>query len=125
MTITEKIIAAHAGRAAVEPGEFVTVRVDLAMGNDLSTAGAIGVLRQMEARRVFDPDKVVIVFDHVVPAKDIAAATMLTTVRAWVREQGLPHVYDEGRQGIAHVVLPEQGLVLPGDLVIGGDSHTC
>ncbi|MBI2015092.1 MAG: 3-isopropylmalate dehydratase large subunit [Candidatus Rokubacteria bacterium] len=125
MTITEKIIAAHAGRAAVEPGEFVTVRVDLAMGNDLSTAGAIGVLRQMEARRVFDPDKVVIVFDHVVPAKDIAAATMLTAVRAWVREQGLPHVYDEGRQGIAHVVLPEQGLVLPGDLVIGGDSHTC
>ncbi|MBI2494943.1 MAG: 3-isopropylmalate dehydratase large subunit [Candidatus Rokubacteria bacterium] len=125
MTITEKIIAVHAGRAAVEPGEFVTVRVDLAMGNDLSTAGAIGVLRQMEARRVFDPDKVVIVFDHVVPAKDIAAATMLTAVRAWVREQGLPHVYDEGRQGIAHVVLPEQGLVLPGDLVIGGDSHTC
>ncbi|HEU5319445.1 MAG TPA: 3-isopropylmalate dehydratase large subunit, partial [Methylomirabilota bacterium] len=125
MTITEKILAAHAGRPAVEPGEFVTVRVDLVMGNDLSTAGAIGVLRRMGARRVFDPARVAIVLDHVVPAKDAAAATMLGSVRAWVREQGIAAFYDEGRQGIAHVVLPEQGLVGPGDLVIGGDSHSC
>jgi 3-isopropylmalate/(R)-2-methylmalate dehydratase large subunit len=106
MTITEKILAAHAGQPAVEPGEFVTVKVDLAMGNDLSTAGAIGVLRKMGARRVFDPQKVVIVFDHVVPAKDIAATTMLTSVRRWAREQGIAQLYDEGRQGIAHIVLP-------------------
>lgn len=125
MTITEQILAAHAGRSAVEPGEFVTVRVDLVMGNDLSTAGAIGVLREMEARRVFDPRKVAIVLDHVVPAKDIQAAGLLGTVRAWVREQGIAEFYDEGRQGIAHIVLPEQGLVGPGDLVIGGDSHSC
>ena len=95
------------------------------MGNDLSTAGAIGVRHKMGARRVFDPEKVVVVFDHIVPAKDIAAATMLTSVRRWTREQGIAHVYDEGRQGIAHIVLPEQGLVGPGDLVIGGDSHSC
>lgn len=125
MTITEQILAAHAGRSAVEPGEFVTVRVDLVMGNDLSTAGAIGVLREMEARRVFDPRKVAIVLDHVVPAKDIQAAGLLGAVRAWVREQGIAEFYDEGRQGIAHIVLPEQGLVGPGDLVIGGDSHSC
>lgn len=125
MTITEKILAAHAGRAVVEPGEFVTVTVDVVMGNDLSTAGAIGILRRMEARRVFDPEKVVVVFDHVVPAKDLDAAGMLRGVRRWVREQGIAHVYDEGRNGIAHVVLPEQGHVVPGDLVIGGDSHSC
>ena len=125
MTITEKIIAAHAGAPVVEPGQYVTVKVDVVMGNDLSTAGAIGVLRKMEARRVFDPARIVVVLDHLVPAKDIAAASMLKSVRTWVREQGIAHFFDEGRQGIAHVVLPEQGLVGPGDLVIGGDSHSC
>jgi 3-isopropylmalate/(R)-2-methylmalate dehydratase large subunit len=125
MTITEKIIAAHAGRERVDPGEYVTVKVDLVMGNDLSTAGAIGVLKKMEARRVFDPAKIVVVLDHLAPAKDIEAATMLRGVRGWVREQGITAFYDEGRQGIAHVILPEQGFVAPGDLVIGGDSHTC
>jgi 3-isopropylmalate/(R)-2-methylmalate dehydratase large subunit len=125
MTITEKIIAAHAGVPAVEPGQYVTVRVDVVMGNDLSTAGAIGVLRKMEARRVFDPSRIVVVLDHLVPAKDVQAASMLGVVRRWVREQNITAFYDEGRQGIAHVILPEQGLVGPGDLVIGGDSHTC
>jgi 3-isopropylmalate/(R)-2-methylmalate dehydratase large subunit len=125
MTITEKIIAAHAGETAVEPGQYVTVKVDVVMGNDLSTAGAVGVLRRMQARRVFDPARVVVVLDHLVPAKDIAAASMLKTVRTWAREQGIVHFFDEGRQGIAHVLLPEQGLVGPGDLVVGGDSHSC
>jgi 3-isopropylmalate/(R)-2-methylmalate dehydratase large subunit len=125
MTITEKIIAAHAGVVAVEPGEYVTVRVDVAMGNDLSTAGAIGVLKKMDARRVFDPGRIVVVLDHLIPAKDVQAASMLGVVRRWVREQNITAFYDEGRQGIAHVILPEQGLVGPGDLVIGGDSHTC
>jgi 3-isopropylmalate/(R)-2-methylmalate dehydratase large subunit len=125
MTITEKILAAHAGLPRVEPGEFLTARVDVAMGNDLSTAGAIAVLEQMGARKVFDPERVVIVFDHIVPAKDIQAADLLRGVRQWVRAQGIRHFFDEGRQGIAHVVLPEQGLALPGDLLIGGDSHSC
>jgi 3-isopropylmalate/(R)-2-methylmalate dehydratase large subunit len=125
MTITEKILAAHAGKPAVEPGEFVTVRVDVVMGNDLSTAGAIAVFKEIGAARVFDPERIVIVLDHLVPAKDIQAANMLKGVREWAREQGIPHVYGEGRQGIAHIILPEQGLALPGDLIIGGDSHSC
>ncbi|MBI2552936.1 MAG: 3-isopropylmalate dehydratase large subunit [Candidatus Rokubacteria bacterium] len=125
MTVTEKILASHAGKTHVEPGEFIIARPDMVMGNDLSTAGAIGVLKQMGATKVFDPAKVVIVFDHIVPAKDIQAADLLKGVRQWVREQGIPLFYDEGRQGIAHIILPEQGLALPGDLIIGGDSHTC
>ncbi len=125
MTITEKILAARAGKSVVEPGEFLRVRVDMVMGNDLSTAGAIPVFREIGAARVFDPERIVIVLDHVVPARDIQVAALLKGVREWVREQGIPHFYDEGKQGIAHIILPEQGLVVPGDLVIGGDSHSC
>jgi 3-isopropylmalate/(R)-2-methylmalate dehydratase large subunit len=125
MTITQKILAAHAGKSRVEPGEFIMARADMVMGNDLSTAGALGVLKQIGARKVFDPEKVVIVFDHIVPAKDIEAANLLKAVREWVRAQGIPHFYDEGKQGIAHIIVPEQGLAAPGDLVIGGDSHSC
>jgi 3-isopropylmalate/(R)-2-methylmalate dehydratase large subunit len=125
MTITEKIIAAHSGRASVEPGEFVTTKVDLVMGNDGSTAGAIGVLKELGAERVFDPDRIVVVLDHFVPAKDIQAATVIDRVRKWVKAQGVRQFYGEGRNGISHIILPEQGLVGPGDLVIGGDSHTC
>src|SRR3989304_2019814 len=125
LTITEKILASHAGKAAVEPGEFIIARPDMVMGNDLSTAGAIGVLREMGATKVFDPEKIAIVFDHIVPARDIQAADLLKGGRQWVREQGIALFYDEGRHGIAHIILPEQGLALPGDLIIGGDSHSC
>ncbi len=125
LTITKKILAANAGKAVVEPGEFIVAHPDIVMGNDLSTAVAIGVLAQMGAPRVFDPEKVVVVFDHVVPAKDIQAADLLKGVREWVRAQGISAFYDEGRQGIAHIILPEQGLALPGALIIGGDSHSC
>jgi 3-isopropylmalate/(R)-2-methylmalate dehydratase large subunit len=125
MTITEKILAAHAGKPVVEPGEFVVARVDVVMGNDGTTAGALPVWRQIGATRVFDPERVAIVFDHFVPNKDLAAANLLAPVRRWVREQGIRHFFDEGRTGIAHTILPEQGLVGPGDLMIGGDSHSC
>jgi 3-isopropylmalate/(R)-2-methylmalate dehydratase large subunit len=125
MTITEKILAAHAGQPVVEPGEFVVARVDVVMGNDGTTAGALPVWRQIGATRVFDPERVAIVFDHFVPNKDLAAANLLAPVRRWVREQGIRHFFDEGRTGIAHTILPEQGLVGPGDLMIGGDSHSC
>ncbi|HET8579140.1 MAG TPA: 3-isopropylmalate dehydratase large subunit [Methylomirabilota bacterium] len=125
MTITEKILAAHCGQPAVEPGEFIRARVDMAMGNDLSAAGAVGVFAQIGAARVWDPGKVAVIFDHIVPAKDIAAANLLTAVRRFVKEQGIAHFYDEGRNGIAHIIMPEQGLCGPGDLIIGGDSHTC
>src|SRR5574337_1347429 len=125
MTLTEKILAAHCGKSAVEPGEFIRARVDMAMGNDLSAAGAVGVFAQIGAPRVWDPAKIAVIFDHIVPAKDIAAANLLTAVRRFVKEQGIVHFYDEGRNGIAHIIMPEQGLCGPGDLVIGGDSHTC
>jgi 3-isopropylmalate/(R)-2-methylmalate dehydratase large subunit len=125
LTITEKILAGHAGKTAVEPGEFIVARVDVVMGNDGSTAGALPVWRQIGARQVFDPERVAIVFDHFVPNKDVAAANLLAPVRRWVREQAIRHFFDEGRTGIAHTILPEQGLVGPGDLMIGGDSHSC
>lgn len=125
MTITEKILAAHAGRTVVEPGEFIVAKVDVVMGNDGSTAGALAVWKQIGAERVFDPERVAIVFDHFVPNKDIQAANLLTPVRHWVRQQAIRHFFDEGRTGIAHTILPEQGLVGPGDLMVGGDSHSC
>jgi 3-isopropylmalate/(R)-2-methylmalate dehydratase large subunit len=125
LTITEKILAAHAGRTGVEPGEFVVAKVDLVMGNDGSTAGALRVWREIGAARVFDPERVAIVFDHFVPNKDIQAANLLAPVRHWVRQQGIRHFFDEGRTGISHTILPEQGLVGPGDLMVGGDSHSC
>ena len=125
MTISEKILAAHCGAAAVEPGEFIRARVDMAMGNDLSAAGAVGVFARIGASHVWDPAKIAVIFDHIVPAKDIAAANLLTAVRRFVKEQGIVNFYDEGRNGIAHIIMPEQGLCGPGDLVIGGDSHTC
>jgi 3-isopropylmalate/(R)-2-methylmalate dehydratase large subunit len=125
LTITEKILAAHAGRSGVEPGEFIVARVDVVMGNDGSTAGALRVWREIGAPRVFDPERVAIVFDHFVPHKDIQAADLLQPVRRWVREQGIRHFFDEGRNGIAHTILPEQGLVGPGDVMVGGDSHSC
>ncbi len=125
LTITEKILAAHCGQTAVEPGEFIRAQVDMAMGNDLSAAGAVAVFAKIGARRVWDPEKIAVIFDHIVPAKDIAAANLLGTVRHFVREQGIAHFYDEGRNGIAHIIMTEQGLSGPGDLIIGGDSHTC
>jgi 3-isopropylmalate/(R)-2-methylmalate dehydratase large subunit len=125
LTIIEKILAAHCGQKAVEPGEFVRARVDMAMGNDLSAAGAVGVFGKIGARRVWDPEKVAVIFDHIVPANAIAAANLLGAVRRFVREQGIAHFYDEGRNGIAHIIMTGQGLCGPGDLVIGGDSHTC
>lgn len=125
MTITEKILAYHAGREKVRPGELLDVRVDLAMANDITAPLAIEAFRRMEAESVFDPDKVVLVPDHFTPARDIAAAENCALMRDFAREQGLRHYYEVGRVGIEHVLLPEEGLVLPGDLVVGADSHTC
>ncbi len=125
LTITEKILAAHAGKAGVDPGEFIIAKVDIVMGNDGSTAGALPVWRRLGAERVFDVDRVAVVFDHFVPNKDVQAANLLRGIREWVRQQGIAHFFDEGRTGIAHTLLPEQGLVGPGDLMVGGDSHSC
>ncbi|QUL99151.1 MAG: 3-isopropylmalate dehydratase large subunit [Candidatus Fermentithermobacillus carboniphilus] len=123
MTITEKILAVHAGKEKVRPGEIVQVRPDLLMTNDISGPIAVDVFKSMGAARVFDPEKVVIVLDHFTPNKDVKAAKSSTKMREFARSQGIVHFYDAGF-GIEHVVLPELGLVRPGDLVIGGDSHT-
>lgn len=124
-TITEKILAYHAGRDEVRPGELVNVRVDLALANDITAPLAIEAFRAMGAERVFNPAKVVMVPDHFTPARDIAAARNCALMRDFVREQGLENYYEIGRVGIEHVLLPEEGLVLPGELVVGADSHTC
>ncbi|MDK2881771.1 MAG: 3-isopropylmalate/(R)-2-methylmalate dehydratase large subunit [Bacillota bacterium] len=123
MTITEKILAAHAGRDKVCPGEIVEVRPDLLMTNDISGPIAVDVFKSMGAARVFDREKVVIILDHFTPNKDVKAAKSSSKMREFARSQGLVHFYDAGF-GIEHVVLPELGLIKPGDLVIGADSHT-
>ena len=125
MTIVEKILAAHAGKGSVSPGEIVMASVDIALGNDITAPIAIQEFREAGARRVFDPARVVLVADHFTPNKDIKSAEHAKLLREFAREQGLTHYFDVGRAGIEHALLPEKGIVVPGDLVIGADSHTC
>ena len=125
MTITEKIMGAHAGLDAVKPGDLINARVDLAMGNDLSTISAIGRFEKVGATKVFDPARIAVVMSHFTPNKDIATAELTKKIRAWVKEQGIENYFEVGQGGIEHVVLPERGMIKPGDLIIGGDSHTC
>ena len=124
MTLAEKILAAHAGKKKVIPGEFVNVRVDLVLANDITAPLAIKEFRRIGMDKVFDPARVVMVSDHFTPNKDIASAEQAKIMRDFCREQGAVH-FEVGRMGIEHVLLPEQGLVLPGDVVVGADSHTC
>ena len=124
MTLTEKILAAHTDKKRVTPGEFINVRVDLILANDVTAPIAIREFRRIGVDKVFDPKKIVMVADHFVPNKDIPSAENAKLMRDFCYEQGIPH-FDVGQMGIEHVLLPEQGLVLPGDVVIGADSHTC
>ena len=124
MTLVEQILAAHTDKKQVSPGEFITVRVDLVMANDLTFPIAIREFRQLGLDRVFNPKKIVFVPDHFTPAKDIASAEQVKLSRDFAQEQGILY-FELGQMGIEHVLLPEQGLVLPGDVVIGADSHTC
>jgi len=124
MTLVEQILAAHTDKKKVSPGEFLTVRVDLIMANDLTFPIAIKEFRQLGLDRVFNPKKIVFVPDHFTPAKDIASAEQVKLSRDFTQEQGILY-FELGQMGIEHVLLPEQGLVLPGDVVIGADSHTC
>jgi 3-isopropylmalate/(R)-2-methylmalate dehydratase large subunit len=125
MTITEKIIAAHAGADAVRPGEFVYADVDIALGNDITAPISIEELRKAGIDTVFDPEKIALVPDHSTPNKDIKSAELCKTMRTFARRHNISHYYEVGRVGIEHVLLPEQGVVCSGDLVIGADSHTC
>jgi 3-isopropylmalate/(R)-2-methylmalate dehydratase large subunit len=125
MTITEKILAGHAGCDTVEPGQLINAAVDICLGNDITAPLAIEQFHKTGAKAVFDRERVVLVADHFVPNKDIPSAMQAKMMRDFALAQNLKHHYDGGDTGIEHVLLPEKGLVLPGDLVIGADSHTC
>ena len=124
-TITEKILAAHTNRKGVEPGEFIEAKVDIALGNDITAPLAIEEFKNSGAKRVFDKEKVVLVPDHFTPNKDAPSARQAKILRDFARKQNLKYYFDVGRMGIEHALLPEQGIVKPGDLIIGADSHTC
>ena len=124
MNLAEKTLAAHSGKEKVSPGEFLNVRVDLILANDITAPIAIREFERTGVKRVFDPNRVVMVPDHFVPNKDITSAEQTKMMRQFALEQGFIY-FEVGRMGIEHVLLPEQGLVLPGDVVVGADSHTC
>jgi len=124
LTLAQSILAAHTDRAEVRPGEFINVRVDMILSNDITAPIAIKEFQRLGVNRVFDPKKVVMVPDHFVPNKDVASAEQAKLMREFACEQGIIY-FEAGKAGIEHVLLPEQGLVLPGDVVIGADSHTC
>jgi 3-isopropylmalate/(R)-2-methylmalate dehydratase large subunit len=125
MTITEKILCHHTDLKEIHPAMLINVRVDIALGNDITAPIAIAEFRKAGGVKVFDRDKVVLIPDHFTPNKDIDSAQQCKFIREFAREQELTHYYDVGEVGIEHALLPEQGIVLPGDLVIGADSHTC
>jgi len=125
MTITEKILASHAGKDFVEPGEIIDAQIDLALANDITAPLSLEEFEKVGAKSVFDPEKVVLVMDHFTPNKDIASAENCKKIREFAMEQKITHFYEGGNCGIEHALLPEQGLVVAGDLVIGADSHTC
>ncbi len=125
MTITEKILAAHAGLQEVNPGQLIQSQVDIVLANDITAPLAIEQFRASGAKKVFDPGKVVIVADHFAPNKDILSAEQCRFVREFAKEQKLTHYYEGGEMGVEHALLPEKGIVKPGEVIIGADSHTC
>lgn len=125
MTITEKIIAAHAGKDYVEPGELVTVKVDLAIANDITAPLAIKQLEKYGIDKVHDPNKIALVMDHFFPPKDILSAQQIKISRDFAKKMGIKNYFEGQDSGVMHTLLPEKGFIVPGDLVIGADSHTC
>ena len=125
MTMAEKILAAHAGLDEVEPGQLIECNLDLVLSNDITSPIAIKNFKQIGVEKVFDPAKIALVPDHYVPNKDIKSAEQAKQVRDFAREQGITHYYEVGCMGVEHALLPEQGVVGAGDLIIGADSHTC
>lgn len=125
MTMTEKILAAHAGKEYVEPGEIIEAKLDLVLANDITAPLSLEEFAKVGASTVFDPERVVFVLDHFTPNKDILSAENCKTIREFSKKHGITNFYEGGACGIEHALLPEQGLVVPGDVVIGADSHTC
>ncbi len=125
MTLTQKILASHAGLDMVKPGQLINAKLDLVLGNDITTPVAINELNKNEISSVFDKDRIAIVLDHFVPNKDIKAAEQSKQCREFACSHSVSHFYDVGKMGIEHALLPEQGVVTAGDCIIGADSHTC
>ncbi len=125
MTMTQKILAAHAGLGSVKAGDLIEAKLDIVLGNDVTTPVAIGVFEKAGFEKVFDKDKIAIVLDHYTPCKDIKSAELCATARAFAHKHNITHFYDVGQVGIEHALLPEKGIVGPGDCIIGADSHTC
>jgi 3-isopropylmalate/(R)-2-methylmalate dehydratase large subunit len=125
MTMTQKILAAHAGLPEVKAGDLIEAKLDLVLGNDVTTPVAVSVFDKAGFTRVFDKDKIAIVLDHYTPCKDIKSAQLCKTARDFARRFQITHFFDVGQVGIEHALLPEKGIVAPGELIIGADSHTC
>lgn len=125
MTITEKILARAAGKDRVVPGDLVNAKIDVIMCHDVTTPPAITMLKEHGIDKVFDPDRIVVTPDHFQPAKDIKSAQLHKRLDTWAREKGIKHYYKLGRAGVCHALLPEQGHIRPGEVIVGGDSHTC
>ena len=125
MTMTQKILAAHAGLECVKAGDLIEAKLDLVLGNDVTTPVAIDVFEKAGFTRVFDKDRIAIVLDHYTPCKDIKSAQLCKTARDFARKHAITHFYDVGQVGIEHALLPEKGIVGPGEMIIGADSHTC
>ncbi len=125
MTMTQKILAAHAGKASVAAGELIEARLDLVLGNDVTAPVAITEFENAGFTRVFDKDKIAIVLDHFTPCKDINAAKLSAQARAFAKKHSITNFFDVGTMGIEHALLPEKGLIAAGEVCIGADSHTC
>ena len=125
MTMTQKILAAHAGLDSVSAGQLIMADLDLVLGNDITSPVAINEIKKMNVDGVFDKDKIALVMDHFVPNKDIKSAENCKCVRNFAGENEITHFYDAGQMGIEHALIPEKGLAVAGDAVIGADSHTC
>jgi 3-isopropylmalate/(R)-2-methylmalate dehydratase large subunit len=125
MTITEKLLARAAGKDSVTPGDLIMARVDFCLGNDITAPVAIDEFEKAGFTSVFDPQRIALIPDHFTPNKDIKSATLVKQMREFARRHGITHYYDVGRVGVEHALLPEMGLVGPGDVIVGADSHTC
>jgi 3-isopropylmalate/(R)-2-methylmalate dehydratase large subunit len=125
MTITEKILARAAGKKKVVPGELVDAKIDIVMCHDVTTPPAISMLEERGIDKVFDPEKIVVTPDHFQPPKDIKSAELHKRLDAWAKRHKIKHYYKLGRAGVCHALLPEQGHIRPGEVIVGSDSHTC
>jgi len=125
MTITEKILARAADLSSVKAGQLVNAKIDMIMCHDVTTPPAISMLKQHGIDVVFDVNKIAVTPDHFQPAKDIKSAELHKRLDDWAREKKLPYYYKLGRAGVCHALLPEQGHIRPGEVIVGGDSHTC